>query len=164
MQRIGFGGGCHWCTEAVFQSLKGVAKVEQGFIASLPPYEALSEAVIVHYDPAKISLSDLIAVHIDTHSSTANHRLRDKYRSAVYGFDEIQIAAAKAVLNETKSELGEALVTEVLAFATFRPSDEQYQNYYHSNRDKPFCKTFIDPKLNRLRMVHAHVLSTDGKR
>ncbi len=138
-----------------------MAKVVQGFIASLPPHEALSEAVIVHYDPAMISLSDLIAVHIDTHSSTANHRLRSKYRSAVYAFDEIQTAAAAAVLHEKKSEFGKALVTEVLAFASFRPSDERYQNYYRSNRDKPFCKTFIDPKLNWLRKVHADVLSKE---
>ena len=59
-ERIGFGGGCHWCTEAVFQSLRGISKVEQGWIRSTPPHEKFSEAVIVTYDPKVMSLETLI--------------------------------------------------------------------------------------------------------
>src|SRR3954451_12716902 len=85
--KIGFGGGCHWCTEAVFLSLKGVEQVEQGWIASQPPYDAFSEAVVVTYDPLVITLTDLITIHLHTHASTSNHSMRQKYRSAVYWFD-----------------------------------------------------------------------------
>jgi len=88
--KIGFGGGCHWCTEAVFQSLKGVRSVAQGFIASTEKNSSFSEAVIVFYDAAIITLKDLIEIHLHTHNSTSNHRFRKKYRSAVYYFEKRQ--------------------------------------------------------------------------
>jgi len=72
-KKIGFGGGCHWCTEAYFQSLKGVEEVEQGWISAVTPNEAFSEAVIVHYDEHVIALNILISIHLHTHASTKNH-------------------------------------------------------------------------------------------
>lgn len=80
--RIGFGGGCHWCTEAVFQSVVGVKLVEQGWIAS-EGSEAFSQAVLVHFDPDAADLELLVAVHLHSHSSTASHLMRSKYCSAV---------------------------------------------------------------------------------
>ena len=62
--KIGLGGGCHWCTEAVFQSLKGVARVQQGWIASEGENTAFSEAIIVKYDPKTIDLKTLVAIHL----------------------------------------------------------------------------------------------------
>ena len=82
---IGLGGGCHWCTEAVFLNLKGVVRVEQGWISASGAVE-FSEAVLVHFNPEKISIKDLIAVHLHTHKSTSSHSMRSKYRSAVYTF------------------------------------------------------------------------------
>lgn len=93
LERIGFGGGCggcHWCTEAVFQSLKGIQHVAQGFIKSRPPAGTWSEAVIVTYDPTKIDLATLIEIHLQTHACTSEHKMRSKYRSAIYTFDEDQ--------------------------------------------------------------------------
>ncbi|MGC1204202.1 MAG: peptide-methionine (S)-S-oxide reductase [Flavobacteriaceae bacterium] len=90
LTKIAFGGGCHWCTEAVFQSLLGVSKVEQGFVASTGQHNSFSEAVIVHFNVAKISLTTLIEIHLNTHKSTSNHSMRTKYRSAVYTFFEEQ--------------------------------------------------------------------------
>ncbi|MEM9546265.1 MAG: peptide-methionine (S)-S-oxide reductase [Bacteroidota bacterium] len=81
-QKVGFGGGCHWCTEAVFQSLNGVTEVEQGWIASKEA-PLLSEAVIVHYDEKIIDLTILIEIHLRTHSATSSHSMRSKYRSAI---------------------------------------------------------------------------------
>jgi len=78
MDKIGFGGGCHWCTEAVFQKLRGVASVEQGFIRSRPPYETFSEAVIVSFDAAQISLSVLTEIHLRTHASACKGALTDR--------------------------------------------------------------------------------------
>ena len=89
--KIGFGGGCHWCTEAVFQSLIGVEKVEQGFVASFNLHNELSEAVIVHFNHKRISLQTLIEIHLLTHSSTSDHAMRKKYRSAIYTFKRIPI-------------------------------------------------------------------------
>jgi len=76
---IGFGGGCHWCTEAVFQSLKGVEKVEQGWISPANDISAFSESVLVHFQLKQNFLQTLIAVHLQTHSATSEHKMRNKY-------------------------------------------------------------------------------------
>jgi peptide-methionine (S)-S-oxide reductase len=67
--KIGFGGGCHWCTESVFKHLKGLVKVRQGYISSVSPFNSFSEAIIVSYNPLEIKLYDLIEVHLNTHAS-----------------------------------------------------------------------------------------------
>lgn len=74
--KIGLGGGCHWCTEGVFESLLGVSKVNQGWIASSGKDSDFSEAVEVYFDPAVISLSDLIEIHLYTHASRSNHSMK----------------------------------------------------------------------------------------
>ena len=68
--KIGFGGGCHWCTEAVFQFIEGVSKVEQGWISSVGDEEAYSEAVLLEVDTEQVSMESLVAIHLHTHSST----------------------------------------------------------------------------------------------
>ena len=163
MQRIGLGGGCHWCTEAVFQALIGVERVEQGFIGAPPPDDGLSEAVIVTYDPQRIGLADLIAVHLVTHSSSGDHALRHRYRSAVYVFDEMQAEQAKAALLDHARRFGTGFVTRVLPFERFTPSAPRYHNYYATNPDRPFCQTHITPKLAHLRRDHARLIRTDQR-
>ena len=157
LKRVGFGGGCHWCTEAVFQSLRGVTLVEQGWIASQAPYNNESEAVIVHYHPDTISLSDLISVHLCTHSSTSKHSMRKKYRSAVYYFDSADKTLIKNEISKNQSEFNEAIITLTLPFAAFRLSPAQYQNYFKKHHSRPFCKAYIHPKLQVLMQRYAHV-------
>lgn len=151
MDRIGFGGGCHWCTEAVFQSLIGVIHVDQGFIAAPPPDDSLSEAVIVSFDPCIITLTDLIGVHLATHSSTNAHTLRSRYRSAIYTFDAAQGQRAQAALAIHASQTGAEFITRVLDFGRFSPSAPRYHDYYATDPMRPFCQTHIDPKLALLR-------------
>ncbi|MEP6343292.1 MAG: peptide-methionine (S)-S-oxide reductase [Maricaulaceae bacterium] len=148
---IGFGGGCHWCTEAVFQDLRGVSYVEQGFIRSTPPYDRFSEAVIVHFNPEQISLSVLTDIHLRTHASGANHSMRGKYRSAVYVKGEAQRQQVEAILADIQTQFDTLRVTQVLDHTAFKPSDPQFQNYYKTDPERPFCKTYIDPKLARIR-------------
>jgi peptide-methionine (S)-S-oxide reductase len=150
MHKIGFGGGCHWCTEAIFQALHGVGHVRQGWISSLPPFDAFSEAVIVHFNDT-IGLADLIAVHLLTHSSAADHSMRQKYRSAVYFFEENDRIAAETAIERLAKESGTDYITQVLPFADFRENTEDYRDYYRKNKAGPFCKTYIDPKLTALR-------------
>ncbi|GAL60988.1 peptide-methionine (S)-S-oxide reductase [Algibacter lectus] len=148
--KIALGGGCHWCTEAVFQALKGVAKVEQGYVASVEENTSFSEAVIIHFNEAVIGLSVLIEIHLHTHKSTSNHSMRDKYRSAIYYFSEVQKKKATDILNGFKNTFEEEIITEVLPFSEFKASREAIQNYYKKNPEKPFCKQFINPKLKLL--------------
>jgi len=150
VNKVGFGGSCHWCTEAIFQSLMGVEKVEQGWIASTAPHRDFSEAVMVHFEPDQIDLSTLINIHLHTHSCTEQHSMRSKYRSAVYTFSNIQQNEAIDILRILQQEFEEKIITEVLPFKEFKLNQKNYLNYYHSNPEKPFCKTYITPKLKAL--------------
>lgn len=148
--KIALGGGCHWCTEAVFQALKGVNKVEQGYVASSEENNWFSEAVIVHFNEHMIPLEVLVEIHLHTHKSTSNHSMRDKYRSAVYTFSEEQKVQANFILEGFKNIFQDEIITRVLPFSEFKPSREAIQNYYKKNPEKPFCKQFINPKLKLL--------------
>jgi peptide-methionine (S)-S-oxide reductase len=148
--KIAFGGGCHWCTEAVFQSLKGVHKVEQGFVASDGENHSFSEAVIVHFDQSEIALKDLTAIHLHTHKSTSDHSMRSKYRSAIYYFTAEDNLASTQILKELQVDFDKNIITKVLPFKAFKASDKLFHEYYYNNKEKPFCKTYIAPKLKLL--------------
>lgn len=151
LKRIGLGGGCHWCTEGVFVSLAGVGRVAQGWISSTAPWQQPSEAVIVHYDTEQISLRTLIEVHLQTHAATVAHPLRHKYRSAVYVFAEDALDRVGGLLDEVAVNYPEPLQTQVLPFVSFSPSLPEHRDYYRSDPERPFCRRYITPKLNRLR-------------
>jgi len=151
VKKVAFGGGCHWCTEAIFQTLKGVSHVEQGWVSStLFEAKEFSEAVIVHFDATQISLDTLIEIHLSTHNATSNHDFRKKYRSAVYTFSEAQQKEAQNILEIKQEFFEKPLVTKVYPFGAFRLNEEKYLNYYKSNPQKPFCKVRIEPKLRVL--------------
>lgn len=143
--KIAFGGGCHWCTEAVFQSLKGVFNVEQGYLDI--KNNSFSEGVIVHFNEDEISLRTLIEVHLHTHKSTSNHSMRTKYKSAIYTFSEGQKRAANQILDSLQPLFKNQIITEVVIFKNFKSSREEILNYYYNNPQKPFCEKFINPKI-----------------
>lgn len=150
-QKIALGGGCYWCTEAVFQTLDGVENVEQGFVAPEESNATYSEAVIVHFNHALISLKDLIEIHLHTHQSTSAHSMRSKYRSAIYTFSKKQHDEAMSIIEIFQDEFANGLITKVLPFGSFEASNEQFRNYYYNNPQKPFCEKYITPKLKVLR-------------
>ncbi|MCL7762472.1 peptide-methionine (S)-S-oxide reductase [Polaribacter sp. Z014] len=150
LTKIAFGSGCHWCTEAVFQTLIGVEKVEQGWVASIEKNNTFSEAVIVHFDLEKINLKTLIEIHLLTHKSTSNHSMRTKYRSAVYYFTHQQKEKSLKIIEKLQVSFKDKIITKVLTFKEFKPNTAEFQNYYQSNPDKPFCKNYINPKLTFL--------------
>lgn len=149
IKKVGFGGGCHWCTEAYFQSLKGVEIVEQGWVSSNFPHYTFSEAVIVHYNPEVIPLEVLISVHLHTHASTKQHSFRDKYRSAVYVFDE-NITHYQKLIDENQSAFDEPIITKAFAFEQFKLNNEDQLNYYQKNKNNTFCERYISPKLRKI--------------
>jgi peptide-methionine (S)-S-oxide reductase len=151
MQKIGFGGSCHWCTEAIFRSLKGVTVVEQGWIAAEGEHAEPSEAVIVHFEPDVISFATLIAIHLHTHSCTSVHSMRGKYRSAIYAFDAAQVQIASQTLQDLQKDFSEPIITKVLPFVSFKLNEETYLDYYYKDPSKPFCQNIVLPKLKELR-------------
>lgn len=147
VRQAGFGGGCHWCTEAVFCSLRGVWSVQQGWIASIEGNATFSEGVIVEYDNDTISFATLIAIHLHTHSSTSQHSMRGKYRSAIYIFDDRDAFQARHAIDVLQSEFNDPIITKVLPYKKFIPSREELLDYYFNDPQKPFCKLYINPKL-----------------
>ena len=150
IKTAGFGGGCHWCTEAVFSSLKGVLSVKQGWISSIGDHASFSEGVIIEYDTDTITLDVLIAVHLYTHSSTSLHSMRDKYRSAIYTFNEADSDTALTAVEQLQSDFNSPIITQVLPYADFTINREELLNYYYSDPARPFCENYINPKLKML--------------
>lgn len=150
MAKIGFGGSCHWCTEAIFLSLNGVVAVEQGWIASDGEYSSFSEAVVVEYNAPTISLETLIAIHLSTHSCTANHSMRSKYRSAIYTFTNEQAEIAERAIIGLQKEYESPIITKIIPYRAFKINRKDLLNYYYRNPEKPFCENIIHPKLRRL--------------
>jgi peptide-methionine (S)-S-oxide reductase len=150
MMRIGFGGSCHWCTEAIFSSLKGVDSVMQGWVSAEGENAGFSEAVIVEFVPDIISLETLVSIHLATHSCTSNHQMRSKYRSAVYTFNDNQANMARLAIEVLQKDYLLPIITEVLPYKSFRLNTPQFLNYYYSDVHKPFCENIINPKLKTL--------------
>ena len=162
-----FGGGCFWCTEAIFQQLAGVSKVESGYSggsSANPTYEAVcsgstghAEVVQVTFDPAEITYADLLRIHLSTHNpTTLNQQGADKgtqYRSVVLTHDSEQEAIARQVIEEMASAFGAPIVTEVKPFEMFYPAEGYHQDYYASNPNKPYCEAVISPKLEKARQL-----------
>lgn len=161
MEKIGLGGGCHWCTEGIFQMLRGVPQVDQGFVRSDPPADGWAEGVIVHFDPLVIDLAIIVEVHLRTHAASAPYVAKGKYRSAIYVHDDVQQGQAAGVIASLQREFEGRIETRVLPFRDFKPSDERFMNYYASNPDKPFCRRYIDPKLAVIREDFADLLVGD---
>ncbi len=155
IKKVGFGGGCHWCTEAYFQSLKGVEFVEQGWANSEFPEDSFSEAVIVHYNSESIPLEVLIAVHLHTHSSTKNHSLRKKYRSAVYVFDG-SVADYQKIILDNQKDFDDGIITTAILFNQFKLNTESQLDYYTKNKDSVFCQRYISPKLEMIQKKYGN--------
>jgi peptide-methionine (S)-S-oxide reductase len=162
--RIGLGGGCHWCTEGIFQMLKGVAEVEQGFIRSDPPSDTWAEGVIVHFSPSVIDLSTLVAVHLRTHEAGAPYKADSKYRSAIYVYDDEQQKRAADAVSSLQQELDTALDTRVLLLRDFKISDERFRNYYVTDPQRPFCRRYIGPKLDTIRRDFGSIMVSTPQR
>lgn len=149
--KIGLGGGCHWCTEAVFQALNGVFRVDQGYLSSQGEYSSFSEGVVVYYKKEQIGLDVLIKIHLLTHQSSAAHRLRKKYRSAIYTVSESQFYTVKKMLEDLKKEFKRDIVTEVIPLRDFRSSPPEVLNYYLSDPERPFCSRYIYDKIKMIK-------------
>ncbi|MBY5923999.1 MULTISPECIES: peptide-methionine (S)-S-oxide reductase [unclassified Halomonas] len=160
--RLALGGSCYWCLEAVYQSLKGVDAVHQGWVAAEPPDSDFHEAVVVDYDPSRLPMDVLIEIHLHTHHATSGHALRQRYRSAVYVQNQVHAQLARQVLTQLQDDFDAPLVTQVLPLAAFRDSKLAYHDYFYSDPSRPFCERWITPKLKLLLDRFSEV--ADGER
>lgn len=160
-----FGGGCFWCTEAIFQRLKGVKQVTPGYAGGTTPnpsYEQVctgltghAEVIKIEFDPAQIPYEALLEVFFATHDPTTPDRQGNdrgtQYRSIVLAADEAQQAAAEKMIAQLQPEYSDPIVTEIKPLGEFYPAEDYHVNYYNENKGQPYCSLIISPKLGKLR-------------
>ena len=112
------------------------------------------------FAPIEIDLETLIDIHTLTHSSSSNHSMRTKYKSAIYSFNELQLAEVTEILARKNNLLTDKLVVENLNYAGFKPVGENYENYYQNNSEGQFCTRYIEPKLKKILKQHSQFVKT----
>jgi peptide-methionine (S)-S-oxide reductase len=164
-----FGTGCFWCTEAVFQELKGVLKATSGYSGGQvtnPSYEQVctgttghAECLQVVYDPSVITYDELLEVFWEVHDPTSLNRqgndVGTQYRSAIFYHNDEQKQKAehyKAELNKSKA-YDKPIVTEITAFTKFYPAENYHQNYFNTHGSQPYCSIVIRPKVEKFEKV-----------
>lgn len=169
-----FGGGCFWCTEAVFKNLKGVSSVTPGYAGGTkiyPTYEDVvsgktghAEVIRIEYDPSLVFYKTLLTVFFATHDPTTPNRqgpdVGAQYRSLILYANEEQERAAHefiAKLNDSTND-GAPIVTEVMALEAFYPAEAYHRNYYDRNSQNPYCQIVINPKLKKVQEKFADLL------
>ena len=164
-----FGTGCFWCTEAVFQSLKGVEKAVSGYsggTVSNPTYEQVctgntghAECIQVIYDPKIISYKELLEAFLASHDPTTLNRqgadVGTQYRSVIFYHNAEQEKEAEAYKQKLNSEKAfeNPVVTEITPFKVFYKAENYHQDYYRLNGHAPYCQFVIKPKLDKFRKV-----------
>ena len=174
-----FGGGCFWCTEAVFDELRGVQSVVSGYAGGAtknPTYEQVcsgstghAEAIKIEFDPSQIAFRDLMTVFFATHDPTTLNRqgndVGTQYRSVIFYIDEKQkeqAAAFIAELEEAKTFRG-PIVTTLEPLEEFYPAEEYHQKFFANNPYQSYCQYTIPPKLNKLHKQFSQLLKSHGK-
>ena len=174
IETITLGGGCFWCTEAVFDEVIGVTDVVSGYINGHtvnPTYEQIcdgdtghAEVVRVAFDPAVISYEDILAIFFAIHDPTSlNQQGADRgtqYRSGIYVHSTAQRAAAEAMIARLNAEKiwDKPIVTEVAEAAVFYPAEDYHQTYFKRNPNQGYCMAVVSPKVAKFRKSFAHRL------
>ncbi|QBB69291.1 peptide-methionine (S)-S-oxide reductase [Pseudolysobacter antarcticus] len=173
---ITLGGGCFWCLEAVYTELKGVTKVESGYAGGTvanPDYRQVSsgstghaEVVQITFDPAQLSLENLLRVYFTIHDPTTLNRQGNdagtQYRSIAFYRDDKQKAAIDNAIAETaaSNEWTGKIVTQVVPFKVFYKAENYHQQYFELHGEEPYCQLVISPKIAKFRKHFHDLLKT----
>lgn len=174
MEKATFGSGCFWCTEAVFQRLKGVEKAQSGYSGGEvenPTYEAVctgqtghAEVVQVTYDPELISYDELLEVFWNTHDPTTLNRQGNdtgtQYRSAIFYHNEEQKQLAESYKEKLEAEKiwSDPIVTEISPLINFYAAEDYHDDYFDRNGGQPYCSFVVAPKVKKFKEVFADKL------
>lgn len=164
-----FGSGCFWCTEAVFEQVKGVEKVVSGYSGGSvpnPTYKQVctgltghAEVVQLSFDPSVISYADLLQIFWKTHDPTTLNRqgpdVGTQYRSVIYYHNDKQKETAEAYKKQLNDahEFKQPIVTEISPFTEFYPAEGYHQDFYELNRRNRYCTTYIRPKIRKFNRM-----------
>ena len=166
---ITLGGGCFWCTEAVFERVRGVLKVESGYTnghVERPTYEQVcsgttgyNEVVRVSFDSTQITLREVLEIFFVIHDPTSLNRQGNdagtQYRSGIYFHDAAQQATAREVLAEVNAHHGGRAVTELMAEANYSRAEDYHQHYFVNHPDQGYCAMVVAPKVEKFRKTFA---------
>ena len=171
LQTITLGGGCFWCTEAVFDRVRGVLDVESGYSngeARNPSYQEVctgrsghNEVVKLEFDPAQISLREILEIFFVVHDATQLNRqgndVGTQYRSGIYYTEAAQKEVADDLIREMSQDkiLGAPIVTEVLPLANYWPAEDYHQDYFANNPNQGYCSFVVGPKVEKFRKTFA---------
>jgi len=176
LQLATFGGGCFWCTEAVFQEVRGVEKVVSGYsggtVPGHPTYREIcsgltghAEVIQVTFDADTISYEDILVIFMTTHDPTTLNRqgadVGTQYRSVIFYCNEKQKKIAELVVKEISSYYENIVVTEISLLKTFYEAEKEHQDYYRNNQTQGYCSFVITPKLAKLRKLHSDKLKSN---
>ncbi len=171
-----FGGGCFWCTEAVFQRLKGVKEVVSGYsggASTNPTYKEIctglsghAEVVEITYDSSQIDFKTLLEVFWTAHDpTTLNRQGNDRgtqYRSVIYYTKESEKESAERSISEVAKLLySDPIVTEISPLKAFYPAEQNHQNFYNRNGFHGYCMVVINPKVKKLKRLHSSLLKEE---
>lgn len=173
-----FGGGCFWCTEAVFKMLRGVISVAPGYAGGTtenPTYHSVSngntghaEVIRIEFETSKIAYRDLLTVFFGTHDATQVNRqgndVGTQYRSIILYTTETQKKEAEMFIQELNgsSKEGKPIATEVAPLVKFYPAEAEHLDYYAKNKNQGYCQVIIAPKLQKVQEKFAELLKTHG--
>ncbi len=167
------GNGCFWCTEAIFQQLKGVASVASGYSGGQvinPSYREVcdgntghAECLQIQFDPKVISYEKLLEVFFTTHDPTTLNRqgadVGTQYRSVIFYHDDAQRAIAEQVKKDFAPTIwDDPIVTEITAAEKFYKAEDYHQNYFNDNPGQGYCRIVINPKVQKFREKYANLL------
>jgi peptide-methionine (S)-S-oxide reductase len=162
-----FGNGCFWCTEAIFEQLEGVTKVESGYAGGevkSPSYKEVctgntghAEVIRLTYDPKLISYRELLDVFFSTHDPTTLNRqgadVGTQYRSAIFYHNDDQKAEAEKIIADLENEkvFDNKIVTEITAINNYSVAENYHQDYYNNNKNQGYCRMVINPKIEKFK-------------
>ena len=167
------GGGCFWCTEAVFNQIKGIKKVISGYaggnVPGHPTYKEIcsgltghAEVIQITFDATVISYDDIILIFMTTHDPTTLNRqgadAGTQYRSVIYYHDLNQKEISEKMITEVQPYYKNNIVTEITELPTFYAAEAYHQNYYANNKEQGYCNFVISPKLAKVRELYADKL------
>jgi peptide-methionine (S)-S-oxide reductase len=173
LQIATLGGGCFWCTEAVFEAVNGVESVVSGYsggkVPGHPTYREIcsgltghAEVVKITFDANLISYEDILVIFMTTHDpTTLNQQGADRgtqYRSVIYYHNEQQKKVAEIIVTEMGQYYENPIVTEIAAAPVFYEAEKEHQDFYKNNPDYGYCNYVIEPKLAKLRQLHSDKL------
>lgn len=177
IESIILGGGCFWCTEAIYLELKGVITVTSGYAGGYtknPSYDLVcegdtghAEVIKVDFDPEIINLNTLLDIFWDIHDPTSINKqgndVGTQYRSVIYFYNEAQLLIIRESIVKLKLSniYSKPIVTEIKPFTNFYPAEDCHKDYYSKNSSLPYCNLVISPKMKHFREKYYNLLKPE---